>query len=106
MAVCDYCGLEMTVADGCADGPIVIEGRAYKPIRHGHEPRMKRTRVRCGDCGVLPGSVHHHGCDMERCPACGYQSISCDCVWDGEEHLSEEWIEELGVRFLLPSADE
>lgn len=105
MAVCDYCGLEMTVADGCTDAPISIEGRVYKPIRHGQEPGIKGVRVRCRDCGVMPGSVHHHGCDVERCPACGDQSISCGCIWAGEEHLSEEWIEELEDRFLSPSAD-
>ena len=106
MGECNYCGLEMTVADGCIDAPIVIEGESYRPIRFGHEPRVPSAVSRCGDCYVRPGRVHHHGCDAERCPACGRQSISCDCLWAGEEHLSEEWIEELEERFLLVGPDE
>jgi hypothetical protein len=100
MAVCNYCGLEMMAAVSCTDTPIVIRGLEYKPIRNG------RKRGRCGDCGAPPGGVHHHGCDMERCPACRGQSISCGCVWAGEEHLSEDWLEELEDRFLLTGPDE
>jgi hypothetical protein len=36
---------------------------------------------RCHDCNIVnkPGNVHHWGCDMERCPKCGEQFISCAC---------------------------
>jgi hypothetical protein len=107
VAVCKYCEFEMTVADGCAETPIVIDGRSYPPIRFCQEPGSPRGHVRrCADCYVRPGRVHHHGCDAERCPACGDQSIGCDCIWAGEEHLREEWIEELEERFLLVGPDE
>jgi hypothetical protein len=106
MAVCDYCGLEMTEADGCTEAPIVIGGRSYQPIRHGRERGMRGVKRRCGDCGVAPGRVHHHGCDVERCPRCGGQSIGCGCLWAGEEHFSEEWLEEMEERFLVPGPDE
>jgi hypothetical protein len=35
----------------------------------------------CGDCAVIKGELHVPGCDIERCPACSGQIISCDCNW-------------------------
>jgi hypothetical protein len=99
MAVCDYCSQEMLRADGCCNAPIVIDGVSYSPVRHGSEPGMRGVRARCHDCGVVPEGVHHHGCDMERCPSCGEQSIGCDCLWAGEEHLAEDWVEQMEERF-------
>lgn len=34
---------------------------------------------RCHDCNVEHGGYHHPGCDMERCPRCGRQIVTCDC---------------------------
>jgi hypothetical protein len=31
----------------------------------------------CHDCSVPYGDAHHVGCDMERCPICRDQFISC-----------------------------
>ena len=37
-------------------------------------------RETCGDCGAMEGQLHLPGCDMERCPFCGGQLISCKCA--------------------------
>jgi hypothetical protein len=39
----------------------------------------------CHDCVAIPGELHVPGCDMERCPKCGGQWISCGCE-DYEEN--------------------
>jgi len=91
MAICRYCSQEMLEADGCTALPIMIGERTYDPVRYGSEPGLRREKARCHDCGVVPGNVHHHGCDMERCPACRGQSISCGCVWAGEAVEDDEW---------------
>ena len=106
MAICHYCHQEMLTAESCTDALIVIRGREYHPIRYGHEPGWRRGPRRCGDCNVVKGQIHHHGCDVERCPACGRQSIMCGCLWAGEEHLDEYWVEEMEERFLLVGPDE
>lgn len=36
----------------------------------------------CGGCGASVGALHSSGCDVERCPRCGGQSISCDCIYE------------------------
>lgn len=82
MAICDLCQSEMLHKVSCTNARMVIVGRAHDPIRWGSERWQRRRRMptaACGDCGTPPGGVHHHGCDMEECPRCGDQAISCGC---------------------------
>jgi hypothetical protein len=42
----------------------------------------KQLKQTCHDCGVSEGQLHKPGCDMEQCPFCGGQLISCDCCYE------------------------
>jgi hypothetical protein len=64
---------------------------------HSCGPKIKKWNPRdpkriCHDCSVKEGEIHSYGCDMERCPFCSYQLISCSCSYkllgliDGEKY--------------------
>ena len=57
----------------------VIDGIEYVRVRHGEEGTHLYADRPCHDCAVILGQVHVPGCDMERCPLCGGQWISCRC---------------------------
>lgn len=64
----------------------VIGGREYTRVRYGEEDDdWGADDHACGDCGVLKGEFHVMGCDIEQCPACGEQAISCDCEYEGDD---------------------
>jgi hypothetical protein len=46
-----------------------------------YDPKNIET-VTCHDCGAIEGEFHNHGCDMEICPFCGGQLISCSCIYN------------------------
>jgi hypothetical protein len=60
-----------------------LVSRPLRRIRWGDEKGLwpkKRGRLGpCGDCAALPGQYHAPNCDMEQCPVCGGQALSCDC---------------------------
>jgi hypothetical protein len=80
MAVCNDCEREMTTAASCVVRVLVFEGQAYE--RRAAGPRDLGPQGRCGDCGVTEGGLHHYGCDLEDCPSCGWQLLSCACGRD------------------------
>ena len=84
MAICTFCGNDMIHGTTCSEESLRIGGLDYEPIRWGEEKgyRFQYMTERCGDCNVPKGAVHHHGCDLEQCPACYSQAISCGCMDD------------------------
>lgn len=70
-----------------------VEGVAYPRIRYGSELGFQPDWTRaCGDCAVAVGQFHLDHCDIETCPRCGQQALSCPCAY-------AEWEKE---RLALP----
>lgn len=62
---------------------LTLEGRDVPRIRYGDEQSdWKAASVPCHDCRVLIGEFHVPSCDVEECPVCHDQLISCECGFD------------------------
>lgn len=83
-AKCAACEQDMMVADGCTEHKIWIGPcrKMFDPIKWGAEGDLwpSEPGERCHDCNAKQGFHHHPGCDVERCPVCHGQLISCGCL--------------------------
>jgi hypothetical protein len=67
------CGDVETVS--CLIPQIQIDGIIYRRSKY----HLDEEERRCHDCGIVHGGIHHYECNVEQCPVCLDQLISCDC---------------------------
>jgi hypothetical protein len=69
--ICEYCNKDMLLVDTCTATEVEFpSGEILASI-----PNQKEDV--CHDCCATRGKFHHPGCDMEQCPKCQGQIISC-----------------------------
>jgi len=81
-AICRWCKKEMTVKTCRANTEVDFPDGVALPSSPDH---FGEVGDRCHDCNIVNGGFHHPGCDVERCPKCGGQLITCGCLDDEEE---------------------
>ena len=82
MSVCEWCNQDMLTADSCTVAVLHRQGQQISMTRYGDERDAPSTQYRCGDCGVRRRGWHHLGCDLQECPLCRRQMMSCGCSFD------------------------
>jgi len=79
MVKCPECRNEMmdSKVESCNATHITLDGKDYK-----RDTSYFDVNSRCHDCNIVnkKGNLHHFGCDIERCPKCKGQLISCGCL--------------------------
>lgn len=62
--------------ESCVFNGIIINGKVYL-----RDTTYFDRGLHCHDCRIVnkKGNIHHYGCDIERCPRCSNQLISCYC---------------------------
>lgn len=71
------------MSNNCQEYPFVLTTtkNVVKRIKCGDEGDLLSgsNSEFCGDCGAKIGEYHKENCDIERCPICGCQLLSCNC---------------------------
>ena len=104
MTKCTQCKKDMSApeTESCVSELIKIGDTEYEPNTSSFD-----CNKRCHDCNIVNegGNVHHPGCDMEKCPKCKGQLISCGCLDGNEDEEESEEIEESELLIVIREFD-
>ena len=79
--ICEVCHQDMSDFQNeddnvtCLVSVVEINGVQYRRTKY----HFGEEGGRCHDCRIKHGGIHHSECDVEKCPLCDGQLISCDC---------------------------
>jgi len=79
---CSFCKQDMLTADTCLNSKVEFPDGTIMESSTSH---FEEDSGRCHDCNIKHGGFHHPGCDVEECPKCGGQLITCGCLDDEHE---------------------
>lgn len=82
-AICTRCNRDMLATPGCDHVTYDFEYVLLTALRFGTDDDKADWADkdgRCPDCGCKVGEFHHESCDVEVCPNCGDQMLSCECA--------------------------
>ena len=82
---CVTCEQQFSAVDGCETPDVVLGRTVYARIPYGDAREQWPSDEmappdQCHGCGVTFGQRHHTDCDIERCPQCRGQLLSCGCA--------------------------
>lgn len=77
---CLFCRNQLKISACCRAKFMEIDNEPFERIPNDRGGEMD---ICCGDCDAEFGELHHVGCDLETCPACQGQLISCSCDKQG-----------------------
>lgn len=86
----------MSAASSCTVDTLHVDGLPVEMMAYGADPGGGPFRLRCGDCGVALGGHHHPGCDLQRCPSCRGQMVTCGCRFDEDGPDDDEPYDDSG----------
>jgi hypothetical protein len=102
----------MIGGSSCSVHVLHREGTAFrlKRVMKRETPNFGDHAGRCGDCGAPERGYHHLGCDMQACPCCRRQMLSCGCWFDedaedivDDETIPISWTEHRWLEYLEAS---
>jgi hypothetical protein len=85
----EYRGIRMV--EGWPERIVAAQSQTTYLIKDEEVPRIKygsetddwnAANQPCHDCRVFAGEFHVPGCDVEECPSCHEQLLTCDCLGD------------------------